>query len=114
MTSDRSSGSASSAVASATEDRRRYPPAGPLRVPFAVGAVALAVFAARLIEQRLSVRTALAEGEEAFRRGDFTRAADRFHTALETGPASTAVRPRLVARDPKHHLPAGRELTQHR
>src|SRR4029450_9873355 len=107
MTSDRSSGSASSAVASATEDRRRYPPAGPLRVPFAVGAVALAVFAARTVEQPLSVRTALAEGEEAFRRGDFTRAADRFHTALETGPASTAVRLRLAAAYPSPYVPGG-------
>jgi tetratricopeptide (TPR) repeat protein len=110
MTSDRSSGSASSAVASAKEDRRRYRPARRLRVPFAVGAVALAVFAARLIEQRLSVRTALAEGEEAFRRGDFTRAADRFHTALETGPASTAVRLRLVAAYQNQYVPGGESL----
>src|SRR4029453_10698543 len=109
-TADGSSGSASSAVASAKEDRRRYRPARRLRVPFAVGAVALAVFAARLIEQRLSVRTALAEGEEAFRRGDFTRAADRFHTALETGPASTAVRLRLVAAYQNQYVPGGESL----
>jgi len=68
-----------------------------LRLPIAVAAVALAVFAARLVEQRTSVRTALAEGEDAFRRGDFARAADRFHTALEIDPGSTATQVRLAA-----------------
>lgn len=68
-----------------------------LRLPFAVAAVALAVFAAHTIEQRLSARSALAEGEAAFRHGDFGRAADRFHAALQFDPASTAVRLRLAA-----------------
>ena len=67
MISDRLSGPAS---------RRRRGATSRFRLPFAAVAVALAVFAAHIVEQRLSARTALAEGEEAFRRGDFSRAAD--------------------------------------
>ena len=88
MIPDRLSGSAR---------RRRRHLATRLRLPVAVAAVALAVFAARVVEQRVSARTARAEGEEAFRRGDFVRAANRFASALEIEPASTAVRQQLVA-----------------
>lgn len=87
MIPDRLSGSAR---------RRRRHPATRLRLPLAVAAVALAVVAARVVEQRVSARTARAEGEEAFRRGDFVRAANRFTSALEIDPASTAVRRQLV------------------
>ena len=73
----------------------------------------LAVFAAHIIEQRLSARTALAEGEEAFRRGDFVRAADRFHSALEIDPASTAVRLRLVAAYQMQYVRGGESLANH-
>jgi tetratricopeptide (TPR) repeat protein len=83
------------------------------RIPFAAAAVALALFAAHSIGQRLSARTALAEGEEAFRRGDFVRAADRFHSVLEIDPASTAVRLRLVAAYQKQHVPGGESLANH-
>jgi len=88
MTSDRVSGSVR---------RRRRGAAARLRLPFALGAVALAVFAAHSVEQRRSARTALAEAEEAFRHGDFVRAADRFQAVLVMDPASTAVRLRLAA-----------------
>jgi hypothetical protein len=37
------------------------PPCGDRHLPFAVAALALAVFAAHIIEQRLSARTTLAE-----------------------------------------------------
>ena len=87
--------------------RRRRGVAARFRLPFAAAAVALAVFAAHRIEQRLSARTALAEGEEAFRRGDFLRAADRFQAALAIDPASTAVRLRLVAAYEKQYVPGG-------
>jgi hypothetical protein len=87
MTSDRVSGSV----------RRRRGAAARLRLPFALVAVALAVFAAHRLQQRLSARTALADGEEAFRLGDFVRAADRFQAVLVIDPASTAVRLRLAA-----------------
>jgi thioredoxin-like negative regulator of GroEL len=88
MTSDRVSGSVR---------RRRRGAVARLRLPFALGAVALAVFAAHSVEQRLSARSALAEAEEAFRLGDFVRAADRFQAVLVMDPASTAVRLRLAA-----------------
>jgi tetratricopeptide (TPR) repeat protein len=78
-----------------------------------VAAVALAVFASHIIEQRLSARTALAEGDEAFRRGDFVRAADRFRSALEIDPASTAVRLRLVAAYQMQYVPGGESLANH-
>lgn len=68
-----------------------------LRLPFAVAAVALAVCAAHSVGQRLSARTALAEGEEAFRRGDFVRAADRFQSVVVRDPSSAAARLRLAA-----------------
>ena len=76
MISDRLSGSA-----------RRHRRAATRHLPFAVAALALAVFAAHIIEQRLSARTTLAEGQEAFRRGDFGRAVDRFRSALGIDPA---------------------------
>jgi tetratricopeptide (TPR) repeat protein len=104
MIPDRLSGSAR---------RHRRGAATRLRLPFAVAAVALAVFAAHVIEQRLSARAALAEGEEAFRRGDFVRAADRFHSALEIDPASTAVRLRLVAAYQMQYVPGGESLANH-
>ena len=88
MTSDRVSGSVR---------QRRRGAAARLRLPFALGAVALAVFAAHRVEQRLSASSALGEGEEAFRRGDFVRAADRFQAVLVMDPASTPVRLRLAA-----------------
>jgi hypothetical protein len=68
-----------------------------LRLPFAVAVVALAAFAAHVVGQRMSARAARAEGEDALRRGDVVRAAERFHAALEIDPASTAVRSRLAA-----------------
>jgi tetratricopeptide (TPR) repeat protein len=95
---------------SAGGSRRR---ATRLRLPFAAAAVALAVFAGHTIEQRLSARTALAEGEEAFGRGDFVRAADRFHSALEINPASTAVRLRLVTAYQMQFVPGGDSLANH-
>ena len=88
MISDRFSGSNSA---------RRRGAARRLRLPFAVVTMALLLFAAHGQQQRRSARTALAEGEDAFRRGDFGRAADRFQAALEIDPASAAVRQRLVA-----------------
>jgi tetratricopeptide (TPR) repeat protein len=86
--------------------RRRY-------LLLAVAAMTLAVFAAHIIQQRLSARTAVAEGEEAFRRGDFVRAADRFHAALEIDPASTAVRLRLVAAYQMQYVPGGESPANH-
>jgi tetratricopeptide (TPR) repeat protein len=77
------------------------------RLPLAVAAVALAVFAARIVENRLSARTALAEGEDAFRRGDFRHAAAKFKFALDLDPASTTVRLRLVAAYHKQYVPGG-------
>jgi tetratricopeptide (TPR) repeat protein len=103
MTSDRSSGSA----------RRRRRSAARRRLPFVVAAVALAVFAAHVIVQRVAARTALAEGEEAFGRGDFVRAAERFGSALETDPASVAVRLRLVAAYQRQYVPGGESLANH-
>jgi tetratricopeptide (TPR) repeat protein len=117
MISDRLFGSASSTVASAKADRRhRRGAASRRRLLFAVAAVVLAVFVGRIIdqrEQRLSARTALAEGEDAFRRGDFVRAADRFHSALEIDPASMAVRLRLVAAYQRQYVPGGESLANH-
>jgi tetratricopeptide (TPR) repeat protein len=111
MIPDRLSGSASSAVASAKADpRRRRGAAARLRLPFAVAAVALAVYAAHVVEQRLAVRAALAQGEDAFRRGDFVRAADWFRDALAIDPASTAVRLRLAAAYQKLYVPGGESL----
>ena len=81
-----------------------------LRLPFAVAAMVLAVIAARVIEKRLSVRIALGEGEEAFRRGDFMSAAERFRRALEIDPASTTVRLRLVAAYRMQYVPGGESL----
>jgi tetratricopeptide (TPR) repeat protein len=108
MIPDWLSGSALSAVVSAKADRRpRRGAVGRLRVPLAAAAVALAVFAGRIVEERLAARTALAEGEDAFRRGDFVRAADRFRSALEIDPASTAVRLRLVAAYQQQYVPGG-------
>jgi tetratricopeptide (TPR) repeat protein len=83
------------------------------RLSLAVAAVALAVFAGRIVENRVSVRTALAEGEDAFRRGDFVRAAERFHSALEIDPGSTAVRLRLVAAYQMQFVPGGESLANH-
>src|SRR5215510_4129296 len=103
MISDRLSGSASVRAVR----RRRRGAATRLRLLFAAAAVALAVSAVHLIEQQLSARAALAEGEEAFRRGDFVRAADQFRTALEMDPASTAVRLRLVAAYQMQYVPGG-------
>jgi tetratricopeptide (TPR) repeat protein len=77
------------------------------RLPLAVAAVALAVFAARIVDNRLSARTALAEGEDAFRRGDFRHAAAKFKFALDLDPASTTVRLRLVAAYHKQYVPGG-------
>ena len=77
------------------------------RLPLAVAAVALAVFAARIVDNRLSARTALAEGEDAFRRGDFRHAAAKFKFALDLDPASTTVRLRLVAAHHKQYVPGG-------
>lgn len=88
MTSDRVSGSVR---------RRRRGVVARLRLPFALVGVALAVFAAYGLQQRLSARTALDEGEKAFRSGDFLRAADRFQAVLARDPASTTVRLRLAA-----------------
>jgi thioredoxin-like negative regulator of GroEL len=76
-------------------------------------ALALAVFAAHIIGQRLSARTTLAEGQEAFRRGDFGRAADRFRSALGIDPASTAVRLRLIAADQMQFVPDRESLANH-
>ena len=67
----------------------RPPRHGAARFPLAVAAVALAVFAARIVENRVSARTAFAEGEDAFRRGDFRQAAAEFKFALDLDPAST-------------------------
>jgi hypothetical protein len=78
-----------------------------LRLPLAVAALLFAVFAARVVEQRLSARRAVADGEEAFRGGDFVRAADRFRSALEIDPAATAVRLRLVAAYQRQYVPGG-------
>jgi tetratricopeptide (TPR) repeat protein len=127
MISDRSSGSPLSAVASAKADssavalakaerRHRRGAWTRLRLPFAVAVVAFAAFAAHGIEQRelrLSARTALAEGEEAFRHGDFVRAADRFRSALTIDPASTSVRLRLVAAYQGQYVPGGESLANH-
>jgi tetratricopeptide (TPR) repeat protein len=55
----------------------------------------------------LSARTALAEGEDAFRRGDFRHAAAKFKFALDLDPASTTVRLRLVAAYHKQYVPGG-------
>ena len=85
----------------------RRPRHGAARLPLAVAAVALAVFAGRIVENRLSVRTALAEGEDAFRRGDFRHAAAKFKFALDLDPASTTVRLRLVAAYHKQYVPGG-------
>jgi tetratricopeptide (TPR) repeat protein len=73
----------------------------------AVAAVALALFAGRTVQTRLSVRTALVEGEDAFRRGDFRHAAAKFAFALDLDPASTAARLRLVAAYHKQYVPGG-------
>ena len=102
MISDRLSGSA-----------RRHRRAATRHLPFAVAALALAVFAVHIIEQRLSARTTLAEGQEAFRRGDFRRAADRFRSALGIDPASTAVRLRLIAAYRDAGVPDGESLANH-
>jgi tetratricopeptide (TPR) repeat protein len=104
MTSDRLSGSAR---------RRRRGAARRRRLPFVVAAVTLTVFAAHIIVQRLAARTALAEGEEAFRRGDFVRAAQRFESALEIDPASVAVRLRLVAAYQSQYIPGGESRANH-
>jgi tetratricopeptide (TPR) repeat protein len=96
--------------------QRRRGAARRRRLPFALAAVALAVFSAHFIyqwQQRLSARIAVTEGEEAFRRGDFMRAADRFHAALEIDPASTAVRLRLVAAYQMQYVPGGESLANH-
>jgi tetratricopeptide (TPR) repeat protein len=85
----------------------RPPRHGAARLPLAVAAVALAVFAARIVDNRLSARTALAEGEDAFRRGDFRHAAAKFKFALDLDPASTTVRLRLVAAYHKQYVPGG-------
>src|SRR5262249_3664772 len=94
-------------ASSATAVRRRRRAATRFRVSLAVAAVALALCAARIVEQHVSVRAALAEGEEAFRGGDFVRATDRFRAALEIDPASTAVRLRLVAAYRMQYVPGG-------
>ena len=107
MMPDRVSDSASPGASSATAVRRRRRAATRFRVSLAVAAVALALWAARIVEQHVSVRAALAEGEEAFRGGDFVRAADRFRAALEIDPASTAVRLRLVAAYRMQYVPGG-------
>jgi tetratricopeptide (TPR) repeat protein len=93
--------------------RRRRGVATRLRLPLAVAAITLAVFAAHIIEQRQSARTALAEGEEAFRRGDFVRAADRFQSALEIDASPAAVRLRLVAAYRMQYVPGGESLANH-
>jgi tetratricopeptide (TPR) repeat protein len=85
----------------------RPPRHGAARLPLAVAAVALAVFAARIVDNRLSARTALAEGEAAFRRGDFRHAAAKFKFALDLDPASTTVRLRLVAAYHQQYVPGG-------
>jgi tetratricopeptide (TPR) repeat protein len=77
------------------------------RLALAIAAAALAVLAGRIIENRMSVRTALAEGEDAFRRGDLRHAATRFKLALDLDPASTPVRLRLVAAYHKQYVPGG-------
>jgi tetratricopeptide (TPR) repeat protein len=104
MTSDRFSGSA--------RGRRR----GVMRrhrMAFVAAAVALAVFAAHSIVQRVAARAALAEGEEAFRRGDFVRAAERFDSALEIDPGSVPVRLRLVAAYQRQYVPGGESRANH-
>ena len=68
-----------------------------LRLPFALAVLALAAMAAYVTAQRLSLRKAIAEGEDAFRRGDFVRAAGRFDDAVHIDPASRTVRLRLAA-----------------
>jgi tetratricopeptide (TPR) repeat protein len=114
MIPDRVFGSPSSALASAKARRRpRRGAARRLRLPLAVAAVALAVLTGRIVEQRLSARAAIAEGEDAFRRGDFARAADRFRSALEIGSASTAVRLRLIAAYQKQYVPGGDSRANH-
>ena len=108
MISDHLSGSALSAEAAAKAAGRSRPGAASrLRVPLALAAVALTILGGRIVEERLSARTALAEGEDAFRRGDFVRAAARFRFALEIDPASTAVRLRLIAAYHKQYVPGG-------
>src|SRR4029078_13034563 len=78
-----------------------------LRLLLAVAAVGLAMLAATVVDRRLSLRLALGEGEAAFRRGDFVRAADGFRSALEIDPASTPVRLRLIAASQQQHVPGG-------
>jgi len=95
MTLQRSSGSG------------RDPRRGAARLLLAIAGVVLAVIAGRIVDHRLSVRTALAEGEDAFRRGDFRQAAAKFKFALDLDPASTAVRLRLVAAYHKQFVPGG-------
>jgi tetratricopeptide (TPR) repeat protein len=104
MASDRLSGSVRGRRRGAA--RRR-------RLPVVVAVVALAVFAAHVLVQRVAARTALAEGEEAFRRGDFARAADRFSSALEIDPASVAVRQRLLTAYQMQYVPGGESLANH-
>jgi len=77
------------------------------RLALAVAIVALAVFAGHFVERRWSARAAFAEGEEAFRRGDFRNAAARFKLALDHDSAATAVRLRLVAAYHKQYVPGG-------
>jgi tetratricopeptide (TPR) repeat protein len=77
------------------------------RLPLVIAAVALAVVAGRIVEHRWALRTAIAEGEDAFRRGEFRHAAAKFKVALDLNPASTTVRLRLIAAYHKLYVPGG-------
>jgi tetratricopeptide (TPR) repeat protein len=83
------------------------------RLAFGVAVVAVAVFSAYIYDERLAARTALAKGEEAFRSGDFLRAAEQFRSALEIDRASTSVRLRLIAALQKQYVPGGESLANH-
>jgi tetratricopeptide (TPR) repeat protein len=77
------------------------------RLLLAIAAVALAIVGWRAVDNRLAVRAALAEGEDAFRRGEFRDAAAKFRSALDLDPKSTTIRLRLVAAQHKQYVPGG-------
>ena len=83
------------------------------RLAFGVAVVAVAVFSAYTYDERLAARTALAKGEEAFRSGDFLRAAEQFRSALEIDRGSTPVRLRLIAALQKQYVPGGESFANH-
>ncbi len=83
------------------------------RLALAFAVVALAVLAGRIVEHRLSVRHALAEGEDAFRRGDFRQAAATFKFAVDLDPASMPARLRLIAAYQRQYVPGGDSRANH-